>query len=660
MRATDREERRVARRKRRRVPAIGAILVCVSVWVPCRGAIAQVPAGPPSASMTIPLPDPLFWDPVGSIGNYAVVEQQAGIFLLRPSTGRVIARLHPLQSSGAQPLGAEQAHGTGPDAATLSSPAGWPFHPGDEIPGTPLLADLTGDGQVETIFATRSGWVWALGQNGLPLGGWPVSIGAASAGGVAAADIDGDHHPEVLLGDLTGRIHALHVDGRSARGWPAQFPGSPELPAIEGAIACADLDGDGSIEVAACQAVGRVCVFLSDGRPAPGWPVGIAPADDPPNTGSVFARPALGDLDGDGRLEVIVAANNYRVHAWDAGGRLLRGWPRVLENRARAGYAEPVMADLNADGHPEVLIATDQGFRGPARIYALDATGRDVRGWPVDLPDRCNAGVAVGDIDNDGRLDVVAATVGEQGWVLAWDGRGRPRRGFPLGLAQLSVNASPVLADADGDSRVDILLAALRTRFEPAALVVAIDREGRAMKDFTVMLEGCEVVSGGPCAGDIDGDGLLELLLGTEVQGRLFAWDLRGAADGASAPWPRAGFDSANTGAYHPPETAKPSIRTRDGGTPPPAIEGPQLESNFPPLSSVSFVMPGEGRVRLTVMNVQGAAVRTLLDTTLPMGSYTIAWDGMDDRGQPLPTGVYLYELEAPARRAKGQLLLLK
>jgi len=609
--------------------------------------------------MTIPLPEPLFWDPVGSTGDYAIVDQESWLFLLRPRTGRVIARLRPLRMGEAGPLDQGLGEARPPARPLLSSPPGWPFRPGDEIPGTPAVGDLDADGSPEIVFATRSGWVWAVGRNGLPHAGWPLFLGEECVGSVALGDLEGDGDPEVLVGDRRGRVHAIRPSGASAAGWPAEFPGAPEIPGIESAVACADLDRDRKTEVVACQGEGRVCVFGFDGRIRAGWPVAIAGADDPPNAGTVFARPAVGDLDGDGRQDIVVAANNYRVHAWDMTGRPLPGWPRLLQNRARAGYADPTLVDLDGDGQLDVLVATDTGFRGPARIYALDAGGRDLRGWPFDLPERCNAGIAVADLDADQRLDVIAATVGEEGWILAWDARGRRRDGFPLRLAEVSVNASPVIADADGDGKLDILVSALRTGFEPTTVVIALDAGGNPLPRFPLWLEGSEVVAGGGCVADIDGDGLLEFLLGTEVQGMLFAWDLMGTARESSAPWPRPGFDCANTCRYRPPGAHAPVAAT--GIEPvPPEIAGPPPDYPFSPLSAVSFLLEALGRARLTILNVQGQEVRLLLDHVLPTGSYTIAWDGDDDRGEAQDPGVYFYELEIPGRSVRGQIILIR
>ena len=614
-------------------------------------------SGPPSAPMTIPLPDPVFWDPVNAKGDYAVVEQEGGLFLLHPTTGRIVARLQSPRSAGAQPLGLNPTRSETPSSRPLTSPAGWPFRPGGEVSTTPVVDDLDHDGVPEVIFVTRDGWVWVLGPDALPLAGWPVALGVDCHAGAALADLDLDGLPEILVGDAAGRVHVFRRDGTYLKGWPAKIPGDRELPGIYGALAAADLDRDGLIEIVATQAVGRVCVWKADGQVAPGWPVATAPAEDPSNVGAIFSRPALGDLDGDGRLEVVAGANNYRVHVWTAEGRTPRGWPRLLDNRARAGYADPVLADLNNDGRPEILIATDQGFSGPPRIYALDALGRDVKGWPVNLPERCNAGVAVGDLDQDGDLDVVAATVGQDCSILAWDAQGKPRRGFPIGLSEMSVNACPILADADGDDAVDIIVAALRTQFDPGAFVFALQNDGDNIHPFPIGLEGCEVICGGPCVADLDGDGLLELLLATEVQGRVYAWDLSGSAEGKYAPWPRPGLDSANTGLYHALVLRKrpPAPRVEA-----PTTEKPPPQGSFSPLQSVSFALYENEHVRICITDVQRKPVRTLIDTFLPTGAYTISWDGTDDNGSSSAAGVYFYELRTRDRTVSGQLLLLR
>ena len=181
---------------------------------------AQPTSDSAAIAMTIPLPEPLFWDPVRATGDYAIVDQDAGLFLLRPATGRVIAHLSPFWTGGAQPLAT--GNQTIPaERRTLSSPAGWPFRPGDEITTTPVVSDLDGDGAAEVVFATRSGWLWVLGRDGLPPAGWPVALGADCHCRPALADLDRDGRPEILVGDAAGQVHALRWNYRlsSVRWW---------------------------------------------------------------------------------------------------------------------------------------------------------------------------------------------------------------------------------------------------------------------------------------------------------------------------------------------------------------------------------------------------------------------------------------------------------
>ena len=89
-----------------------------------------------------------------------------------------------------------------------------------------------------------------------------------------------------------------------------------------------------------------------------------------------------------------------------------------------------------------------------------------------------------------------------------------------------------------------------------------------------------------------------------------------------------------------------------------------RLEQNCPnPFTSstvIRFALPESERVELTVYNLMGRKVATLVEGTRQAGEYTVRWNGRDDRGQALASGVYLYQLRAGARVETRKLLLLQ
>jgi hypothetical protein len=89
------------------------------------------------------------------------------------------------------------------------------------------------------------------------------------------------------------------------------------------------------------------------------------------------------------------------------------------------------------------------------------------------------------------------------------------------------------------------------------------------------------------------------------------------------------------------------------------------LGQNFPnpfnPVTKVAFTVPeGAGRVTLTVHNVSGQVVRTLIDEELPAGPALAVWDGADDSGQDLASGIYFAMLAADEENAFRKMTLLK
>ncbi len=80
----------------------------------------------------------------------------------------------------------------------------------------------------------------------------------------------------------------------------------------------------------------------------------------------------------------------------------------------------------------------------------------------------------------------------------------------------------------------------------------------------------------------------------------------------------------------------------------------------FHPRTQITFTLPVAGPVALSVYDLSGRLVRTLVAGSRPAGPQAASWDGRDERGLPVASGIYLYELTAGAERATRRMLLLK
>ena len=80
----------------------------------------------------------------------------------------------------------------------------------------------------------------------------------------------------------------------------------------------------------------------------------------------------------------------------------------------------------------------------------------------------------------------------------------------------------------------------------------------------------------------------------------------------------------------------------------------------FNPRTTISFEMQRESRVELTIYNSRGTVVRRLLSGARPAGRHDVLWDGVDDAGRPVATGVYLVQLTAEGVQDRRKVLLLK
>lgn len=311
------------------------------------------------------------------------------------------------------------------------------------------------DGQggfVDQIYGTQS---WSAG------GGVPLVI----------ADVDGDTLPDVVRGMVGTLTWHRNEGGRFADGY-GQLMTYYDSPAYG---ASGDLDGDGDLDLV--SDVGGTSL-------TPVWPawfeqvggdVGYAPARLLPAL-STTDRLRLGDLDGDGDLDVLAAGNlsfspGQSAIAWleNDGSATFAEEEYLVLDLGSAGHGDLGLADVDLDGHLDVVAKGDGTGSIGLAWYRNDGSGAGVLDLEVAI-DTSHGSVdelELGDIDADGDLDVATEYLGSVRTHENLDGLGGAWSSVdvvvdpdihPLGSS--SFDEGFQLADLDGDDRLDILLRA--------------------------------------------------------------------------------------------------------------------------------------------------------------------------------------------------------
>ena len=113
---------------------------------------------------------------------------------------------------------------------------------------SPAIADVTGNGKLETFVPSSDGFLYAFDSNGTALPGWPVMYSAITTtqSSPIIVDLDGDNGLDIVLGSEDRFIHGWHADGSVIDGFPLTT-----LDAMRGVPMAADVDGDGDVDLVA-------------------------------------------------------------------------------------------------------------------------------------------------------------------------------------------------------------------------------------------------------------------------------------------------------------------------------------------------------------------------------------------------------------------------
>ena len=487
----------------------------------------------------------------------------------------------------------------------------------DHYLAAPGVADLDGDGLMEIVIAGEPDTLWAYAGGGATRGtDRSYAMGAAGTVSVPVIfDLDGDEDLEVVVGGPDGRLHLLDHQLAPLAGSPVALGGGDVH------VSAAPVTGLRAGEIVAVQA-DRVHLLDVSGAERSGWPY-TAPL------GTAVGRAAIGDVDGDGEVEV-VAAFTSGVYILGPGGQLEA---LVLETAA-APSASVTLVDVDADGDLELAVPMSDGT---VELIHHDGTTVDPA-WPYDTGTGSPVlGVAAARVWNAGGEILCFSTA--SGSVFALDPDGVPLPGYPVAVAAGdSAACEPVVARtaAPAVDRPQLLVTT------PAGWLYQWRAQGEPPADWPNFYDLEPALS--PVAADVDADGIVEIVLAAGH--RIYVLDTGTPPLGDERRrWPMAGHDLARSGCAdclpEPPTAAPdqaPAGATRvffAGAHPNPA----------PGRTSFSFAMTGADEVELAVYDLRGRRVRGFGRRTFGEGQHLVSWDGRDGRGAPVASGVYLARL---------------
>ena len=368
--------------------------------------------------------------------------------------------------------------------------------------------------------------------------GFPIDLqgqGGVSFSFPAAADLglSNDGTKSIVFGTVQGELWVIRKadDGvwGVAPGFPVQvgtFIGSS--PAV------GDLTGDGVADVVvghgdpATAGPGGVKAYRANGTLL--WQVAsqdtlVGQGPDP-----VLGTPAIGDIDNDGKNEVIWGAFDHRLYVVDgASGALETEWPKNLRDTI---WSSPALHDLDGDGQLDIVIGRDAHQEGsPVNtpdggcLHAFRADGSWIEGFPYTTPDsppglfpKCigqtiQSAPSIGDLDGDGLPEIVHGTgtfyklpshVPPEK-LYAWHCDGTAVAGWPVSIQGQS-RGSPALVDLDNDSELEVVATADNSLSSSTFHLYAFDGDGSKIfeavpKDFF----GATLSAGSPVVGDVLG-----------------------------------------------------------------------------------------------------------------------------------------------------------
>ena len=498
---------------------------------------------------------------------------------------------------------------------------GWPFQADtSQFLGGDLRieVDIDNDDMIETVAIAKngllSGFLYIIDDNGIVIPGFPKNIDNPAS--LNVADFNGDDQYEIMTFSVTdGYIYSFDRFGHNSEGWPISVP---EDINYNRSAAVGDIDQNGTDELV-FQGDKHIYAFSYDGAQPTGFPINIF------DTSFSFYNagwpPALGDINGDGSLEIIASGDNWHsgipyftsfAAVYSSSGEMTSGWPYIIQNEmVTTGL---VLGDIDNDSQAEI------GFGYGSHVLFLDGTGNPLPGWPIELtpiePDMMpwwpQSDLIIVDINGDGYGEIFPdfnlTYADGHSWAIAWDHLGQFLPGYPLRIQGSTAFHPPSFCYDRQLNKLDM------------------GQVRRYVVDFPEPVDSLFL-------------GVLQF------------------PDSSGPPnlWPMRSHDNLQSRNYSFVDRVTSIKDVQSEISPKRCVLMQNFPNPFNAQTSISYSLAKEGPVKLAIYNLLGQKVATILDGIQIAGEHDVLWDA-----RKFTSGVYFARLDSEDQSKNIKMVLLK